>query len=278
MESFMQPDTKFITILRHPKTLLNSVFYYMNFDQDLQRIGFPKPSNYSVNSTGLDEFFKHPEKYYKAASNTSITSLLRNGMLFDLGFDIQKAKNVSDDTVHTMTEQVTKDFDLVLIMEHFDESLVVMMREFCWSFEDILYVKQNARTANEHELQPETVDRITEWARPDLLLYEHFNQTLWNKIRSYGDGFWKDLDDFRSRLQEVYTNCNLVAYDAKAHLSTIRIEKFRVGPNVDRKHRPFCQKLFYTEVDYIKRFRKMYELENNRRTKGKFANKIEIKT
>jgi len=107
------------------------------------------------------------------------------------------------------------------------------------------------------------------WARPDLLLYEHFNQTLWRKIRSYGDGFWKDLDEFRNRLKEVYTNCDLKAYSATAHLSTIDIEKFRIGPNVDESLRPFCKKLFYSEVDYIDHFRKMYEgkVENKTQTR-----------
>ena len=266
MQKLMKPFTKYISILRHPKTLLESVFHYMKFDQELQKYGFPNSSYYSAGLTAVDEFFKDPSRYYKQAiSKESIVALLKNGMLFDLGFDIQKADNLSDKKVRAMIGQVARDFDLVLIMEYFDESLVVMMQEFCWSFEDILYVKQNARKSNKKKLRPKTVDRIAEWARPDLLLYEHFNQTLWNKIRSYGDGFWKDLDEFRSRLKEVYTNCDLVAYDAKAHKSTIGIEKFRIGPKADPSVKPSCQKLFYTEVDYIGYFHKMYERQNKSR-------------
>jgi len=128
----MQPSTKYITLLRHPKTLLASVFYYEKFDQILQKFGLPKPS---AGVTEFDEFFKDPMRIYKAAlPNESSVVLMRNGMLFDLGFNIHKAKSINDDTIRIIIGLVSRDFDLVLIMEYFDESLVVMMREFCWSF------------------------------------------------------------------------------------------------------------------------------------------------
>ena len=38
-------------------------------------------------------------------------------------------------------------FDLVLILERFDESLVLLQDLMCWPTEDIVYLKQNERIA-----------------------------------------------------------------------------------------------------------------------------------
>ncbi|XP_055954364.1 ras-related protein rapA-like, partial [Patella vulgata] len=38
---------------------------------------------------------------------------------------------------------IKNDFSLVLIMEYFDESLVLMRRLFCWELKDIIYLKLN---------------------------------------------------------------------------------------------------------------------------------------
>ena len=40
-------------------------------------------------------------------------------------------------------------FDLVMILERFDESLVLLQDLMCWPTEDIVYLKQNERTAKE---------------------------------------------------------------------------------------------------------------------------------
>ena len=37
-------------------------------------------------------------------------------------------------------------FDLVLIMEHYDISLAVMVLKFCWKIEDVIYMRVNEQT------------------------------------------------------------------------------------------------------------------------------------
>ena len=43
--------------------------------------------------------------------------------------------------------ELDSQFDLVLILERFDESLVVLQDLICWPTEDLVYLKQNERTS-----------------------------------------------------------------------------------------------------------------------------------
>ena len=64
-------------------------------------------------------------------------------MAFDLGLEQENFSN--EEEITELIENISKRFDLVLIAEYFDESLVLMKRMLCWDFEDIVYVKHKVR-------------------------------------------------------------------------------------------------------------------------------------
>ena len=64
-------------------------------------------------------------------------------MAFDLGLEQDKFSN--EEEVTEFIERMNKNINLVLIAEHFDESLVLMKRLLCWDSEDIIYVKHKVR-------------------------------------------------------------------------------------------------------------------------------------
>lgn len=43
-------------------------------------------------------------------------------------------------------DELAEKIDLVLIMEYFDESLVLLKRELCWDLDDVVYFKLNKRS------------------------------------------------------------------------------------------------------------------------------------
>ena len=43
-------------------------------------------------------------------------------------------------------KELDKQFDLVLIAEYFDESLILLDELLCWPYKDLTYLKQNERT------------------------------------------------------------------------------------------------------------------------------------
>ena len=50
---------------------------------------------------------------------------------------------------------------------------------------------------NRLDVLPRTVERIKKWNEADYRLYDHFNQTFWQKVSEYGDGFEQDLLSFQ---------------------------------------------------------------------------------
>ena len=63
----------------------------------------------------------------------------RNELLWDLGMEVGKMQDKK--SLREKIEFYEKEFDLVLIAERFDESLIVLKDELCWDFEDVMYLK-----------------------------------------------------------------------------------------------------------------------------------------
>ena len=120
------------------------------------------------------------EKWFEKERKKGIH--IYNGQLMDLGFDLQKA--LSKTEVERYINMLSREFDLMLIAEYFDESLLLLRKLMCWSFSDILYIKQNARSKSNGTLQmSESVkEKIRKWNAADVSLYRHFNETFWKKI------------------------------------------------------------------------------------------------
>ncbi|XP_006820317.2 galactosylceramide sulfotransferase-like [Saccoglossus kowalevskii] len=133
-------------------------------------------------------------------------SLLRNRQMFDLGLDPENSYN--ETLVDHAIQKATNDFDLVMIAEYFDESLILLKKLLCWEFEDIVYIQQNTRNDQlRSRLDDWKRQRILEINSADLKLYQHFNNTFWLKVKAYGDSFDEDLATFRDMLKKVHSEC-----------------------------------------------------------------------
>lgn len=129
----------------------------------------------------------------------------RNSQINDLGYNM---KYIEDkEKLSKYISKLAREFDVVLITEHFDESLLLMKKELCWDIEDILYFPKNIRFKKSEPLPPEIQTSIREWNFADLQLFEHFNRTLWTKIRRHGPSFETELVEFKSYLKELGRRC-----------------------------------------------------------------------
>ena len=70
-----------------------------------------------------------------------------NQLLWDLGVDAEKMydHNVIENKIKEMEDH----FHLIMILEHFDESLILMKDILCWDTQDITNLKLNARKVDE---------------------------------------------------------------------------------------------------------------------------------
>ncbi|EDO36200.1 predicted protein, partial [Nematostella vectensis] len=198
---FPKPKTKYISILRDPVLQYESVFNFMHFANPL---GF----NQEIDPLGT--FLKYPPSFKDSRpfmKKTLALHLLRNPMMFDLGLDFRYFQNAT--AVDHYLKFLNEEFDLVMIMEHFDESLVLLKRLMCWTYEDILYFKLNERQ-DKHKrksLDEEVRQDILSWNRADSLLYDHFNKTLWAKIKEQGAPFQRELKIFRRINKRISNQC-----------------------------------------------------------------------
>ena len=245
----MKDDTKYITILREPVSQFVSSFYYFEVDRILGLQHRKDP---------LEEFLKDPDKHLFSLSIRKgdlpdVMNLVQSGMMYDLGYDFLEFVNGS--VLNNAIRRLENELDLVLLLEYFDESLVLMMREFCWDFDDILYIKMNAMKYKRPTVSHKTRKKILKWNEADVALYKSFNQTFWGKVKKYGNEFWQDVSEFRRRNAEMLRICSPKEIEEKAFRLNVTIKGLVMGQKVGRFHRSFCRKLMMNEIQYLDYFR-----------------------
>ena len=110
------------------------------------------------------------------------TSWGLNQQLWDLGID---NKVVGDfETLEAIIEKLDQDFDLVMISERMDESMVLLAEALCLPLRNVSTLKNNVRKANKIvALTHHDKEVLARFQRPDQELYNHFNKQLDVKIR-----------------------------------------------------------------------------------------------
>ena len=177
------PNATYITILRDPVAQLESAFGYYEM---------AKGMGISNHTNPFETFMHRPLHYYKNTSYNFKTRS-RNAQLYDLGL-INTRLFDDKNAILRKIYSLDKELDLVLITEYFDESLILMKKLLCWSFDDILYISNGIRSkSHRFRISDDLKGRIRQWNAGDVLLYNHFNRTLWQKIEDYGPSFQADF-------------------------------------------------------------------------------------
>ncbi|KAJ8405390.1 hypothetical protein AAFF_G00318630 [Aldrovandia affinis] len=170
-------DTVYVTILREPAAMFESLFSYFN----QYCLSFKRVPNGS-----LEAFLDAPWSYYRPDEKDSMYA--HNTLTFDLGGE---KDHLPTDTAYVQgfIREVEQVFSLVMIAEHFDESLVLLRHLLSWDLEDVLYVKLNMRTPGSRRSLGTTLpSRIRAWNSLDAQLYDHFNASLWQRLAELGPG------------------------------------------------------------------------------------------
>lgn len=197
LQRLMPNDTIYITILREPASMFESLFtYYSRHCMSFRRV--PNGS--------LEAFLAEPLRYYRPQEIESMYA--HNTLTFDLGGDKDRpAKDLA--YAHTFVAEVEKVFSLVMISEYFDESLILLRHLLSWDQEDILYVKLNMRTeSSKKRLSPGLPEKIRAWNSIDAYLYDYFNASLWVKLSELGlDCVAKEVQLLQQAQERLMKSC-----------------------------------------------------------------------
>ena len=187
----MGRGTVYITSIREPFSQVKSM---VNYYDVLNISGVPM----SV-SDRFTEFMSNIEKYeavYKSAEASPTRycvpdgfSMTRNLMSFNLGFPTGGFRSVNEDLAYDSNlvlrwiAELDSEFSLVIIVEQFYESMILLRRLMCWRLTDILFKISNTRSYEYRDAENADLVQLYHQRSPvDYQLYQHFNDSLSRKI------------------------------------------------------------------------------------------------
>ncbi|XP_017366205.1 galactose-3-O-sulfotransferase 2 isoform X2 [Cebus imitator] len=252
VQKVMPNDTFYFSILRNPVFQLESSFiYYKAYAPAFQR------------APSLDAFLASPQTFYND-SHLLRDVYAKNNMWFDFGFNPNAP--AEEGYMRARIAEVEQRFQLVLIAEHLDESLVLLRRRLRWALDDVVAFRLNSRSARSvTRLAPETRERAQRWCALDWRLYQHFNRSLWGQLRAeLGPRRLRgEVARLRARRRELAVLClqdggapqnrtqihdpGLRPYQPGA----VDILGYNLRPGLDNRTQRVCQRLVTPELQYM---------------------------
>lgn len=139
MRAVLRPGAAFVTIVREPAALFESLYSYYDL-QAKTRLSLEQLGNKSLSGQRLRRLARSRGK------------LGFNQMSFDLGLEPAHFDNAS--AVRRFVERLDSTFDLVMVAERINESLVLLRHLLCWDVDDVVVFRHNARQVYLGTLDP----------------------------------------------------------------------------------------------------------------------------
>ncbi|XP_053567406.1 galactose-3-O-sulfotransferase 4-like [Bombina bombina] len=246
VEKVMPSDTFYFTILRNPVDVMESSFSYY------------RPLNTFGKAENLEEFFKNSEfNHHKE----DISMYAKNLMTFDLGFDHNGIENSKH--FQLTWQMVETTFNLVLITEYFDESLILLKDALCWSLDDVVAFPLNIRSnSSKVSLSFETQQKIKKWSQSDWQLYNYFNKTFWNKVEKFGrERMQHEVLELKRKRTLLAKTCLLgegIVDPDNLHDKSMmpyqpglaKILGYNLKPTLGKAEQLLCQRMITPEIQY----------------------------
>ena len=164
-------------------------------------------------------------------------------------------------------------FDLVLVAEYFDESLVLLADALCWGLDDVVGFMHNAQAGSQQGRSVASNGGLTAedrqltaqarvWNSLDWALYVHFNHSLWARIKQYGQSRLESaVAELRARREALAKHCLAggEALDPK-YITDRRFRPFQFGSSkvlgyalrsgLSLQDREECERLATPELQY----------------------------
>lgn len=191
-------DTVNIAIIREPLSLMISGAYFHRDVWKLQYLEMVPKENFIKN------LIRYPELY-----DPNVFSLTRNSMAMDFGFP--RGFHLTDTVeIEQYLQYINSKFPLVMLVEHFDESIILFKRLLHWRLEDVLHIPLNINNhPTERELGISVIDRkkFEERNFLDVAIYNFFKQIFIQRVASLGSEFRDEAEHFRKVRKSVEEYC-----------------------------------------------------------------------
>jgi hypothetical protein len=108
----------------------------------------------------------------------------RNQMAWDMGL----SPNIYDDeeAMRDEIERLDGEFDLVMVTERMEESLVLLRHLLHWSTDDVVHLNLNRRKSEKSpKLTSEERQILVKWLAADVQIYQHFSRRFEERISKF---------------------------------------------------------------------------------------------
>lgn len=189
--AFLTRPFVYITLLREPVARVISEYYYI-----LGKTDHPLYDQVAAKNLSIADFvknWKHPDVQTRKIS----------GLTFAKNSGIPQNIEINDrNMLKIAKENLDKYFAVVGLTEKFDETLILLKREFGWDWP--FYTRKNVtrnKVAREN-IPASTIEIIKEYNQLDIELYEYAKQLFNEKIRQEGKSFFKEVERFKELNKE----------------------------------------------------------------------------
>ncbi|XP_067119342.1 galactosylceramide sulfotransferase-like [Centruroides vittatus] len=205
MKLLMPNDTVFVTIVRNPVDLYESLYSY-----------------YNLNNVYKKTLLEAIDKLSHNVLNRRVYGRVgANQMLFDLGFESHR--NINSTHVKSYVKSLDAIFDLVMVAERMDESLVLLRHLLCWDLDDVVAFKVNARSKKSSNITNEVRDKLKKLNWKDQLLYNYFLQRFEERVAKFGaSSLAEEVTLLNEKRSSWYNHCvkrskraNIITYEQK---------------------------------------------------------------
>ncbi|KAG5260933.1 hypothetical protein AALO_G00298140 [Alosa alosa] len=263
VEKVMPADTFYFSIVRDPVELAESSYAY-----------FKAVAPAFKRAKGLGDFANDPRRYYDPRLRNN--HYARNLLWFDFGLDHNA--NYTAALARRGEAEIRKSFNLILVSEYFDQSMVLLRHALCWPLDAVVSFSLNARQpkpaaggswgskANLGAALALTDDqrlKLREWNALDWHLYQAFNRTFWEEVERFGRARMEaEVALLRTR-RDVLARVCLRDGGKPVEASRIRdktIRPFQSGlvkilgyelhPSLDNSTRQACLRMIRPEIQY----------------------------
>ncbi|XP_045191344.1 galactose-3-O-sulfotransferase 2-like [Mercenaria mercenaria] len=194
-ESLLPADAVKIGIVRHPLgRMISSAFFYREVSRFKYLVNVP--SKRFVNN-----LVNFPEKY-----DPKYFSFTRNSMARDFGFPMFQPSDIKN--IRKYLDKLNSEFLLILVLEKFNESLVLLKRILNWELIDILYLAKNTHQHEPVFLNETEVEKFKIINFLDYEIYEYFLKVFEMKLQNTSKEFNDEVTFFKTVLEKVDVFCN----------------------------------------------------------------------
>ena len=216
-------DTSYVGIVREPFQRFLSAFIYFSYmypEKSITPIVEANPKD------PVSAFLEEPSKWVNESHPKSVP--INNRMSVDFGFPLDDFKNAKKDKakINTFLHYLNSTFDLIMVKEMFDESLVLLRRQFHWKMKDILYLNVNTFNAgntpnastisdarswvHKQNYSEHVKNKFRDWAAIDIALYDFFLREFRRRVTSQPPDFFEEVKTLKILKNLVAKYCSAV--------------------------------------------------------------------